>query len=66
MSAVGMLSIISLGLFGCLCYLWWISRPHKGMADEYDGYYQCTRCGASEVEARANGCPRGPCPMELV
>lgn len=25
--------------------------------------YACTRCGKSEVEARAQGCSRGPCPM---
>lgn len=26
--------------------------------------YRCTRCYRSEVDARANGCARGPCPMD--
>ena len=30
--------------------------------------YRCTRpgCGRDEIDARANGCTRGPCPMEFV
>lgn len=30
--------------------------------------YRCTRpgCGRDEFDARANGCSRGPCPMEFV
>ncbi len=27
--------------------------------------YRCTRCGRNEIDARANGCDRGPCPMEI-
>jgi hypothetical protein len=27
--------------------------------------YRCTRCGENEINARANGCVRGPCPMEF-
>jgi hypothetical protein len=25
--------------------------------------WTCTRCGRDEIDARANGCTRGPCPM---
>lgn len=28
--------------------------------------WRCTRCGRDEIDARANGCERGPCPMEYV
>lgn len=28
--------------------------------------YRCTRCGENEINARANGCVRGPCPMEFI
>ncbi len=27
------------------------------------GAWRCTRCNRDEVDARANGCPRAPCPM---
>jgi hypothetical protein len=30
------------------------------------GQYRCTRCGRDEIDGRANGCERGPCPMEFV
>lgn len=30
------------------------------------GWYACTRCGMSEIEAKAARCDRSPCPMELV
>ncbi len=30
------------------------------------GRYRCTRCGRDEIDGRANGCERGPCPMEFV
>lgn len=28
--------------------------------------FRCTRCGRNEIDARNNGCERGPCPMEEV
>ena len=28
--------------------------------------FRCTRCGRDEIDCRANGCERGPCPMEFV
>jgi hypothetical protein len=30
------------------------------------GDYRCKRCGRDEIDARQNGCPRGPCPMEPI
>jgi len=33
---------------------------------EGEASYRCTRCGRNEIDAKANGCTRGPCPMELV
>jgi hypothetical protein len=28
--------------------------------------WACKRCGRNEIDARENGCTRGPCPMEFV
>ena len=28
--------------------------------------FRCKRCGRDEIDCRANGCERGPCPMEFV
>lgn len=36
----------------------------KRSADAEHGYYTCKRCGKSEIQARAEGCAEGPCPME--
>lgn len=35
--------------------------PHANK--EAVGDWRCTRCGRDEIDARANGCTRGPCPM---
>lgn len=28
--------------------------------------FRCKRCGRDEIDCRANGCERGPCPMEFI
>lgn len=52
------------------------SRDHDLTAGDGDGslpvppadnpQFRCTRCGRDEIDCRANGCERGPCPMEYV
>lgn len=39
-------------------------RVLEGELDATPGDYWCKRCGRDEIDARANGCPQGPCPME--
>lgn len=44
-----------------------LSRSASGEREEARvGHWRCTRCGQNEITARANGCTRGPCPMEPI